>query len=1152
MKELKSLSAICIIGATLVAIMGLLGYFPGMGMLGSIRMNYIPMAPSTAISFIVLGFILLGSNGKQLSGARMIISLIATSLVSLFGILEVAGHFIGIDLNFEETFVPAAGTLEGVPIARMSPATGAVFFILGIAVLLLIFSQKKPKSNTLIQYFSSGLGVLVLLISFVFCLAYIYGTPLLYGPGDTIPMALTTALAFLFLSISILASEKEAFPVRMLVGTSTPCYLLRFILPLSTLSVILGGVTVLTLEQTSKMNPAFTSATLTVLIAIITGFVATYISNHIGSKIDRAETDAKQASNKLRKSEDSLAEAQKIAGIGNWDLDVLKNTLIWSDEIYHIFGHKPQELGASRESFMNSVHPDDRVFVARSFEKALNDAVPYSIDHRIVLPDGTQRVVHEQAKIIKDETGNSVRIVGTVQDITESKMAEAKLRASEERWKFALEGAGDGVWDLEIPTREVRFSQRWKEMLGYAESEIADRFEQWEKLVHSEDLSGALAIFQACIEGRIPTYVIEHRLRCKDGSYKWILARGMIVSRDAAGQPLRMVGTHTDITERKQAEETLLQSESTIRKKLTAITEPEGDIGTLELSDIIDVELLQSILEDFYRITGMLGAVLDTSGKILVAIGWQDICTRFHRCNPETNKNCIESDTILTNGVPPGTFKAYQCKNHMWDMVTPLMVGGRHVGNVFIGQFFYEGETPDVALFREQARKYGFDETEYLAALDRVPCFSRETVDAGMQFYSKLAGIISTLSYSSIKLSRTLAERKRVDKERALLEEQYHQAQKVESIGRLAGGVAHDLNNLLTPILGYSEILKDDLDPSDTRRESVEEVLNAGFRARDLVRQLLAFSRKQTLEYRPMDLNIALTGFGKLLQRTIREDIEIEIIPSPDILTIMADIGQIEQVIMNLAVNAQDAMPEGGCLTIETATAELDEEYAAKHQGVKPGTYVMLGISDTGCGMDEETLDQVFEPFFSTKGELGTGLGLSTVYGIVKQHGGNIWGYSEPGKGTTFKVYLPVSGEALIEENPVESISASPKCSETILLVEDNEQVRELAHTILKRQGYTVLVAENGPEALTILTAHDGTVDLLLTDVVMPGMNGRDLFDKVTEKQPAIKGLYMSGYTDDTIAHCGVLDEGTAFIQKPFSVQTLAAKVREVLEHGNG
>jgi len=394
-----------------------------------------------------------------------------------------------------------------------------------------------------------------------------------------------------------------------------------------------------------------------------------------------------------------------------------------------------------------------------------------------------------------------------------------------------------------------------------------------------------------------------------------------------------------------------------------------------------------------------------------------------------------------------------------------------------------------------------------------------------------------------------ITERRRLEEEKARIEDQYRQAQKVEAIGRLAGGVAHDLNNLLVPILGYGELLMEDFDPEDARRESVKQIVSAGYKARDLVRQLLAFGRKQSLEYKTLDLNRIIGGFEKLLRRTIREDITIEIRPSPDIRSVRADIGQIEQVIMNLAVNAQDAMPEGGCLTLETDMAELDEEYAVSHPGVKPGVYVMLAISDTGYGMDEETITQIFEPFFTTKGEHGTGMGLATIYGIVKQHGGNIWVYSEPGKGATFKIYLPVSEDTHIEIRDVEKTAGDLRGTETILLVEDNEQVRKLANAILKRWGYTVLMAENGSEALSVLASAPDPVHLLLTDVIMPEINGRELFTKAAEKHPHLKALFMSGYTGRVITNHGVMEEGLNYIQKPFSSKALAAKIRDVLDN---
>ena len=399
-----------------------------------------------------------------------------------------------------------------------------------------------------------------------------------------------------------------------------------------------------------------------------------------------------------------------------------------------------------------------------------------------------------------------------------------------------------------------------------------------------------------------------------------------------------------------------------------------------------------------------------------------------------------------------------------------------------------------------------------------------------------------------ISVTQDISKWKQSENERAKLEEQFQQVQKLESIGRLAGGVAHDLNNLLSPIIGYGEMLLEDTSVEDVRRESIQEIVNAGVRARNLVHQLLAFSRKQTLEYKQINMNEVAGGVEKLMRRTIREDIEIHIITSPQPLHILGDIGQIEQMILNLATNASDAMPDGGEMTIETLQISLDEEYAKRHQGVKPGEYVMLSVSDTGCGMDEETCRQIFEPFFSTKGKQGTGLGLATVYGIAKQHGGNIWVYSELEKGTTFKIFMPFSGKIEIEKEVLDPVIDDPGGVETILLVEDNEQVRNLVFTILHRKGYVVLVAADGKEALHILDQHKGALDLMLTDVVMPGMNGKELFSRVIEKYKHLKVIYMSGYTANVIAHRGILDKGTDFIQKPFSTQDLAVKVRDVLD----
>ncbi|MDP2971891.1 MAG: ATP-binding protein, partial [Deltaproteobacteria bacterium] len=392
--------------------------------------------------------------------------------------------------------------------------------------------------------------------------------------------------------------------------------------------------------------------------------------------------------------------------------------------------------------------------------------------------------------------------------------------------------------------------------------------------------------------------------------------------------------------------------------------------------------------------------------------------------------------------------------------------------------------------------------------------------------------------------------RNRGEKEIAALQEQFRQSQKMEAIGQLAGGIAHDFNNLLTVISGYSELSLSELKGDGDLRENIEEIKKAARRASDLTRQLLAFSRCQILEVKVLDLNIVLRDLDKMLRRVIGEDIELVTTYFENLERIKTDRGQIEQVIMNLAINAKDAMPSGGKLTIETANIELDEEYARSHIAVTPGRYVMLSVSDTGVGMTPEVRDRVFEPFFTTKEkDKGTGLGLSTVYGIVKQSGGNIWVYSEPGRGTTFKIYLPRMDEPLDErvERMVEK--ERPGGDETILLVEDDKEVRMLAVRILKTQGYRVLEASHGGDALQVLKGREGSIHLLVTDVVMPEMSGRELANRLIPFHPKMKVLYMSGYTDSAIVHHGILDKGVNYIQKPFTVDGLARKVREVLDN---
>jgi two-component system cell cycle sensor histidine kinase/response regulator CckA len=443
----------------------------------------------------------------------------------------------------------------------------------------------------------------------------------------------------------------------------------------------------------------------------------------------------------------------------------------------------------------------------------------------------------------------------------------------------------------------------------------------------------------------------------------------------------------------------------------------------------------------------------------------------------------------------------------------------------------------------------GIDQTPLFAQLKR--CIQDGVPSAMMNEFSYPDGVtrsfelhIEPCDLGVVVLSIDVTEGRNI-------EAQLRHAQKMEAIGRLAGSVAHDFNNMLSVILGYSSMLLSDLKPVDPIRADIDLIRAAGEKAAALTRQLLAFSRQQVLTPQVLDLNELVQDSERMLRRLLGEDIELVMLYDRNLSRVRVDPGQIDQVVMNLALNARDAMPNGGKLTIETKDVFLDQSYAADHLEVTPGPHVMLAVSDTGIGMDKETQTRIFEPFFTTK-EVGkgTGLGLSTVFGIVRQSGGSIWVYSEVGGGTTFKVFLP---RALSEEARPMPVFVEPttlRGTETILLVEDQDEVRRVAQEILIRHGYHVIAAQNAGEALLSCERHPRTIHLLLTDVVMPQMSGRELAVRLETIRPDMKVLYMSGYTDNAVVHHGILDSGIAYVQKPLVPDMLARRVREVLDSG--
>ncbi len=458
---------------------------------------------------------------------------------------------------------------------------------------------------------------------------------------------------------------------------------------------------------------------------------------------------------------------------------------------------------------------------------------------------------------------------------------------------------------------------------------------------------------------------------------------------------------------------------------------------------------------------------------------------------------------------------------------------------------------PEALLGRTMAECYpGIDGTAMFAALRR--CLETRAADVmdneftfpdGSKAWFELRFV--PVPQGACVLSMDVTGRKRAEASLRSAEEQFRHAQKMEAVGRLAGGVAHDFNNLLSVILTYAQMLLGGLSPKDPLHGDLTEIKKAGERAAALTRQLLTFSRQQVLERRVLDLNDVVAQVDKMLRRVLGEDVELAILPASGLGSIRADPGQLEQVLMNLVVNSRDAMPDGGKLTIETANVDLDDHYAREHVGVAPGPYVMIAVSDTGQGMDRATLARIFEPFFTTK-EQGTGLGLATVFGIVKQSGGHLWVYSEPGKGTTFKIYFPRTAEAVGAAGSGRDV-ADLGGSETILLVEDDAQVRTAVLAILRHLGYRVIEAAGPGEALLACERHEGTIDLLLSDVVMPQMSGADLAKRLCPGRPTMKVLFMSGYTDEAVLRHGILEAGLSFLQKPVTPDALGRKLRELL-----
>jgi PAS domain S-box-containing protein len=831
----------------------------------------------------------------------------------------------------------------------------------------------------------------------------------------------------------------------------------------------------------------------------------------------------------------------------------LQGNLLYVNRFFaKIHGYESEQLIGKHFSIFHS--PEQMEAADRLTASMMRDGyfAPTTVWHRH--REGTEFPMLMSGILIKDDTGNPQCIAASAIDMSAHHQAEESLRESEEKHRRLFETMAQGVIYQAADGAIISANPAAERILGLSFEQMRGKTSmdpRWRMIKEdSIEVSGKdHPAMTALRTGETVGPVVRGVFHPEKNTYVWLSITAIPLFQLRDKKPFQVYSTFEDITERKQAEQKLQISEKRVRAKLDAVLHPEGDMGNLSLIDIIDTAKIQHLMADLYELTNIGGAIVDLEGNVVASTEWREICARFHRKHPDSLENCIESDTKLTDGIEPGQFREYRCKNNMWDIATPIFIGDKIFGNIFIGQFFYDDEEIDYSAFRSQAHTFGFDEQAYMAALDCVPRFSRNEVKRAMSYYSRLAEILSTLSYSNMKLARTIEEHKRTERERDKLQNQLNQAQKMESVGRLAGGVAHDFNNMLGVILGHTELALLQADENHDLHSDLKEIQKAAKRSADITKQLLAFARKQTISPRQLDLNDTVASMLNMLRRLIGEDIDLVWQPAANLWPVKMDPTQIDQILANLCVNARDAISGVGKLTIETGRHTFDVEYCNEHPGFIPGDFVMLAVSDNGCGMDKNTLDNLFEPFFTTKDVgKGTGLGLATVYGIIKQNNGFINVYSESDQGSSFKIYLPRLGADEDTDKAVPDKKAAAGGTETILLVEDEPSILRMTRMMLERKGYTVISAATPTQAMEKAKNHSGAIDLLMTDVVMPEMNGRDLAEEITALFPGIRLLFMSGYTSNVIAHHGILDEGVAFIQKPFSMADMTEKVRELLD----
>jgi PAS domain S-box-containing protein len=884
-------------------------------------------------------------------------------------------------------------------------------------------------------------------------------------------------------------------------------------------------------------------------------------------------TERKRAEMQLQATAERLKAILENAPVGIVINDREGHTIEPNAAYQRICGYSAEELKGTK--FTDYTYPDDVAKNLQLYEQLRSHELQsYEMEKRYIRKDGKTIWVRVVAAELND--GNNV---GIVEDITAHKQAEQQLQATADRLQAILDNAPVGIVITDSEGHLIEYNAAHLRMCGYSAEELKGT--KFTDYTHPDDIAKNLQLFELVTSGKRQSVEIEKRYLRKDGTTIW----GRVISSRLNKE--FNIGIIEDVTERKKAAEALRESERLLRAVIDLVPHfifvknresryllanracaeasgisSEQMVGRRTIDHLSDRDEAERFMKEDRE-------VIDSGRpKFTAEETFHDITGRVRT-----------HQTIKMPFVAPGTGEPALIGVAV--DITEIKLAQRALAESEERLRTIVGLAPDgIFVASDQGRiievneaaceqlGYTRDQLLQLRILDFIPSRFAQRASA------RLRGQVPSGTYESahiradgvevpvelsvakivfrgqpafIGIARDISDRKRAEQQREKLEQQLRQAQKMEAVGRLAGGIAHDFNNLLMVIQSYTEMLQDSLPARDTLRNNTQQIMKAADRAASLTRQMLAYSRKQILSPVVLDLNAVIGEAAKMLRRLIGEDIEFRVNAAEPLWAIEADPDQIVQVLMNLCLNARDAMPQGGTLTVTTGNATVKEGSVGGQPYVLPGDYVKMSVTDTGMGVSKEMQGQIFEPFFTTK-EVGkgTGLGLATVYGIVKQSGGYVWVDSELGQGASFRIYLPRAKGATAPDMSAKA-EARPRGTETILVAEDEEALREAICDYLRSVGYKVFAASSGQHALSVASQHEGRIDLLITDLVMPKMSGRELSQMLGSLRPDLKTIYMSGHSDDAVLRHGIQEMGTTFLQKPFSLGTLARKVRETL-----